>query len=67
MTERSEEAVIANEARVREEVRIHKDVGERVQDVHDTVRHTEVEIERIAAGDTTERMGDPRATDPSLR
>jgi hypothetical protein len=42
MTERSEEAVIANEARVREEVRNHKDAGERVQDVHDTVRHTEV-------------------------
>ena len=70
LTETAEEAVISKEARVREEVVIRKDVGERVEDVSDTVRHTEVEIERMAAGDTlrdtrpdAERLGDPRSTD----
>ena len=44
-TETSEEAVVAKEARVTEEVVVRKDVEERVETVHDTVRHTEVEVE----------------------
>lgn len=43
--ERSEEAVVAKEARVREEVVVKKDVGQRTETVSDTVRHTEVEVE----------------------
>lgn len=45
MEERAEEAVVAKEARVREELVINKQVGERTETVSDTVRHTEVDIE----------------------
>ncbi|WP_458097949.1 YsnF/AvaK domain-containing protein [Roseomonas sp. WA12] len=44
-TEHAEEAVVAKEARVKEELVIRKDSTERSETVHDTVRHTEVEIE----------------------
>ncbi len=54
-TESSEEAVVAKEARVVEEVVVRKDAEERVQTVQDKVRRTEVEVEdgRAAAGTTT--------------
>jgi stress response protein YsnF len=45
-TETSEEAVIAKEARVTEEVVISKDTEQRTETVHDTVRRTEVEVDR---------------------
>lgn len=45
VSERREEAVVNKEARVREEVVIRKDVEERAQNVSDTVRRTEVEID----------------------
>ena len=41
----SEEAVVAKEARVVEEISIHKDVADRTETVRDTVRKTEVDIE----------------------
>jgi stress response protein YsnF len=44
-SETSEEAVVAKEARVKEELVVRKDAEERVQTVSDTVRRTEVEIE----------------------
>ena len=44
-TETSEEAVIGKEARVREEIVVRKEAGERTQTVSDTVRRTEVEID----------------------
>ena len=43
--EHVEEAVVSKEARVTEEVGLHKDAGRRTETVSDTVRHTEVEIE----------------------
>lgn len=43
-TETSEEAVVAKEARVKEELVIRKDAAERTQTVQDTVRRTEVEV-----------------------
>ena len=54
-TESSEEAVVAKEARVVEEVVVRKDAEERVQTVQDKVRRTEVEVEddRRAAGAAT--------------
>ncbi len=54
-TESSEEAVVAKEARVVEEVVVRKEAEERVQTVQDTVRRTEVEVEdeRRTAGTTT--------------
>ena len=46
-SETAEELVIGKEAIVREEVVLKKEVAERVEHVEGTVRHTEVEIERI--------------------
>jgi len=56
LEERSEEAVIAKEARVREELVINKDVGTRTETVSDTVRRTEVEVddERDTLGTRTD-------------
>jgi stress response protein YsnF len=45
MEERAEEAVVAKEARVKEELVVRKDVEERTQTVSDTVRETKVEVE----------------------
>jgi uncharacterized protein (TIGR02271 family) len=45
LKERSEEAVVAKQARVVEEVAINKEVGERTETVRDTVRRTDVEVE----------------------
>ena len=45
-TETAEEAVVGKEARVVEEVVVRKDASERVETVTDTVRHTEVDVER---------------------
>lgn len=57
--ETSEEAVIDKHAEVREEVVIGKTVGERVQQVDDTVRHTEVEVERLHGEEQTGHGVDP--------
>jgi uncharacterized protein (TIGR02271 family) len=45
MEERSEEAVVGKEARVREELVVRKDVDQKTETVSDTVRRTEVEVE----------------------
>ena len=50
-TERSEEVVVGKEAHVVEEVVVRKDLGERTETIKDTVRHTEVEVERIDPND----------------
>lgn len=47
VTERSEEAVVAKSARVVEEVVINKEVVERDKTVRDSVRRTEVEVEKL--------------------
>lgn len=47
VTERSEEAVVAKRARVVEEVVVNKEVIERDETVRDSVRRTEVEIEKL--------------------
>jgi uncharacterized protein (TIGR02271 family) len=45
--ETQEEAVVAKDARVVEEIRVRKDVDERTETVHDTVRRTEVDVEQL--------------------
>jgi uncharacterized protein (TIGR02271 family) len=45
VTETAEEAVVAKEAVVTEEVRVRKSSQERVEDINETVRHTEVEVD----------------------
>lgn len=52
--ETDEEAVVGKTAHVKEEVVVRKDVADRVETIHDTVRREEVEIEKIP-GTTTER------------
>ena len=49
--EMSEEAVVAKKARVVEEVVVGKEVTERSETVSDTVRKTDVEVERVAGDD----------------
>lgn len=44
-----EEAVVHKEVFVREEVVVSKTVEHRVEQIHETVRHTEVEVEEIGA------------------
>ncbi|MFO1431716.1 MAG: YsnF/AvaK domain-containing protein [Candidatus Competibacteraceae bacterium] len=50
MTARTEEPVVTKQARVIEEVVLHKDVEERTETIRDTVRHTDVQVEDIGAG-----------------
>ena len=45
MTETAEEAVVAKEARITEEVVVTKTADQRVEQIDDTVRHTEVEVD----------------------
>jgi uncharacterized protein (TIGR02271 family) len=45
LAERGEEAVVAKEAIVREEILVHKDVDQRTETISDTVRHTEVDVD----------------------
>ncbi|HYQ90794.1 MAG TPA: YsnF/AvaK domain-containing protein, partial [Candidatus Competibacteraceae bacterium] len=49
MTERTEEPVVTKQARVIEEVVLHKDVEERAETIRDTVRRTDVQVEDIGA------------------
>lgn len=65
VTETDEEAVVAKDARVREEVVIRKDVEEKARTVSDKVRRTEVEVEDDRAAGT--RATDPDRTDPNRR
>ena len=50
--ERSEEAVVGKTSRVVEEVVVGKNVTERTETVSDTVRRTDVEVERVAGKET---------------
>jgi len=53
VTESAERAVVAKEAKVVEEVSLGKQVTEREQVIHDTVRNTEVDVEQIPGSTTT--------------
>lgn len=53
LTERSEEAVVAKDARVVEEIGLRKEVTERTETVEDTVRRTEVEVEQLTGRERT--------------
>ena len=48
VTESAERAVVAKEARVVEEVTLGKEVNEREETIRDTVRKTEVDVERLS-------------------
>lgn len=53
LTESAERAVVAKEAHVVEEVSLGKQVTEREEVIHDTVRNTEVDVEQIPGSSTT--------------
>jgi uncharacterized protein (TIGR02271 family) len=53
LRETAEEPVVEKSARVVEEVVVGKEVSQREQQISDTVRHTEVEVEQLGAGSTT--------------
>jgi uncharacterized protein (TIGR02271 family) len=56
MRETAEEAVVQKSARIVEEVTINKEVTQRQQQINDTVRHTEVEVEQLGAGKSRSGM-----------
>jgi stress response protein YsnF len=58
LTETAEEAVVAKQARVVEEVTIGKEVTERTETVRDKVRRTEVDVEEIP-GETVAKTRSP--------
>ena len=51
--ETAEEAVVAKEAFVREELVVNKDVGQRTEIIKDTVRRTEVDVDDTRTGSST--------------
>jgi len=64
MRETAEEAVVEKSARIVEEVTIGKQVSERQQQISDTVRHTEVDVQRL---DGTTAQSDLRDDDSYYR
>ena len=55
MSETDEEAVVGKEARVREELVVRKDVDQHVEQVSDTVRRTEVDVDEYDGTDRDRR------------
>ena len=51
LRESAEEAVVEKSARVVEEVVVNKQVSERQEHIHESVRHTEVQVEQLTADD----------------
>ena len=62
LRESAEEAVVSKTARVVEEVVVGKEVSQRTEQVSDTVRRTEVEVEQLGASGTATATGATRGT-----
>ena len=58
MTETAEEPVVSKQARVVEEVVVHKEVAEHTETVRGTARHTEVDVQREPEDATRARRVD---------
>jgi uncharacterized protein (TIGR02271 family) len=65
LTESAERAVVGKEAHVVEEVSLGKEVTEREQTIHDTVRKTEVEVEQIPGSTTASSTTTGTTTTPN--
>jgi uncharacterized protein (TIGR02271 family) len=66
--ETQEEAVVAKDARVVEEIHVRKNVDEHTEKVHDTVRRTEVEVEQLGNTGRSTMSGTAFETyDPDFR
>ena len=55
MTEHAEVADVTKQARVVEEVKISKEVNERTENISETARDTQVDVENISKSDTKKR------------
>ncbi len=64
MRETGEEAVVGKEAFVTEEIGLRKDVGQRTEEVRDSVRRTEVEVERVESAATDRPVTSQPTTKP---
>ena len=53
LTEMSEEAVVSKVARVKEEIALRKEAADRTETVRETLRHEDVEIEKVPGVDVT--------------
>ena len=62
MPEHAEEAVVAKEARVREELVIKKTAEDRTETIEDSVRHTEVDVEANAGDRSAFGFKDPTSS-----
>lgn len=58
MTEHAEVPIVNKEARVVEEINIGKDVDEHVEDIHGTVRKTDVDVENLNEEELRRRRAD---------
>ncbi len=61
----SEEAVVGKEARVVEEISLHKEATDRVETVRDTVRQTKVDVEQVPAVETATTTTTTATTKPA--
>jgi len=61
LRETAEEAVVQKSARVVEEVLVGKEVSQRQETIHDTVRHTEVQVENLAGERSMSALGNDDA------
>jgi stress response protein YsnF len=64
LTERAEVPVVNKEARVVEEVRVSKDVTERDETIRDTVRNTEVDVDKLNRNETRKGQTDTDSKGP---
>lgn len=64
LTESAERAVVGKESHVVEEVSLGKQVTEREEVIHDTVRNTEVDVEQIPGAITTATTAPPTKGQP---
>jgi len=62
VTERAEEAVVAKQARVVEEVVVNKEATERTETIRDTVRRTDVDVDELDRDDVTTTSGTTTTT-----
>jgi len=64
LREMAEEPVVSKSARVVEEVEVRKDVAQRTEEINDTVRRTDVEVEQLGASSASRGtdFGDTMAT-----
>lgn len=67
VTERREVPIVNKEARVVEEIHLGKEVEEREETIRDTVRHTEVEVDKLDSDSDLDEDDNIRSNDSNYR